>query len=211
MDDPQVEDVSSNTRNEAGASTPVPDNLVNRIIKLINAIEKKLCSSITVESSKDICKYLKELRTYISCNDDYMSYVMNQGFIVKLVSLLSRCTEHRHILGDALRCIVPYLRSVIFKTEVHEILCEYQTIKILLVSIRRYSEDESITIQSSEIIYGIMDHILIKNNATIINENVSFMIMYGALKLFPPLILFFLDREQDIPLRRYIAGIEAHK
>ena len=178
-------------------------NIRKRMLLLVGKVEQKMAHADNVKNARAASALLKELRIYIHIDEENKVFLMKSTFVEKLVSLLPRCLEHRVLISDAMRCITPFMRTPGMKNECCELLCRYQVIKFLLICLRRHIEDDNISIQSTEMVYAIIDYSC--NAGLDISALVNFMIMHGGVTILPQLLLTFESKQLETSLKKMIA------
>lgn len=201
MDTPSVHPVSIEKSSDCENSPP---DVKRRIATLTRRIEKKMVSvSSNAKAATAACLLLKELRTYVHISADNQTVIMESRFVEKLLCLLPRCVEHRVLVSDSLRCVMPFVRSPTFKHKVCELMSKYQFIKTLLVLLRRQTTDDNISTQCIELMYTVVDHHC--RYGLDINSLVNFIVMHGGLTILPQLLIRFEALKQELSLRRTIS------
>lgn len=175
-----------------------------RIAVLAVKIERKLASlPSNANVAKSACVLLKELRTYIHVSSDNQAFILQSGLIDKMLCLLPRCVEFRVMISDLMRCIIPFARAPAFKFDCCELICRCESIKTLLVLLRRHPEDEGICIQCVELVYAIIDHHCRNGRDT--GTLINFIVMHGGISVLPQQLIRFDMQKQDIALRRVVS------
>lgn len=213
-EDAAPEDTISNKKEEEKTAPSVASNhqqhrqhqqagVEKRIDVLASKVQKRMAALADAESAKTACLQLRELRTYLHISPESQAYILRIGFVEKLICLLSRCIDYRVLLSDAMRCIIPFVREQASKAECCELLCRYQTIKFLLVCLRRHIDDDNICIQCMELIYLIIDHSC--RTGAEVSVLVNFMVMHGGMSVLPSRLIAFEAQQQEVSLRRTIS------
>ena len=177
-----------------------------RITVLTQKIENNMVSHLEKgDTARTTSLLLKELRTYVYSIDGTANYLFNGGFVEKLLSTFLRCLGSRSLASEIMRMITTFLRLPHLFTASVQLLRKYDSLKVILVVLRRYIADQNVHTQCIEIIDVILEDITVRGNQTNARDAVNFLVMYGAISSLPRCLKEFESIQQNISTQRVLS------